>query len=166
MTVLAGIISGIILCSIAFIYLMRNFMVVSYKFEGTFSQVNKAIEEIIPSFEGWSFPIEYWEFHKSQLSKNLTYDNIKNMVMHFVCKPQHANTVLKVEPNMGAIMPCTWAVYETSAKEVYIAKMNIALMSKMYFGTIRRVMADVASTEEKMLAQIKERIKQYKNAEN
>jgi len=85
------------------------------------------------------------------------------MVMHFVCKPHHANRVLQVDPSLGAIMPCTWAVYETTEGKVYIAKMNIALMSKMYFGVIGEVMKDVARTEEKMLRKIKSILKERKD---
>ena len=79
------------------------------------------------------------------------------MVMYFVCKPQHANSVLSVEPKMGGIMPCTWAVYETTDGEVYIAKMNIGLMSKLFSGVIGKVMKDVAQTEEEMLSKIRKK---------
>jgi hypothetical protein len=56
-------------------------------------------------------------------------------------------------------MPCTWPVYETASGEVYIAKMNIALISKMYFGVIGERMRGVAETEKKMLEKIKEKLK-------
>ena len=81
------------------------------------------------------------------------------MVMHFVCKSAHANKILKVDPNMSGIMPCTWSAYEAKNGEVYLAKMNIGLMSKMYFGLIREIMADVAKTEAAMLSKISEIIK-------
>lgn len=146
---------GVILGGIAFVYILRRRMIVAYKIEATFDKVNAVIKETIPEFAGWSFPIPEWQFYKSQLSKNLRYDNIKNMVMYFVCKPQHANSVLGADPSMGAIMPCTWAVYATTNGKVYIAKMNIALMSYMYFGTIGSVMRDVAKTEKEMLEKIR-----------
>ena len=152
------LVTGLILGGIVFVYLMRRFMMAAYKIEGTFDEVNEAIKKVIPQFDGWSFPISEWQFHKSHLSKNLTYDNIKDMIMYFVCKPAHANKVLRINPALGAIMPCTWAVYETTDSEVYIAKMNIALMSKMYFGVIGEVMREVAATEKEMLKKIKDNL--------
>ena len=71
------LVAGLFLGGVIFVYLMRRFMMVAYKFDGTFDEVNEAIKNVIPQFEGWSFPISEWQFHKSQLSKNLTYDNIK-----------------------------------------------------------------------------------------
>lgn len=154
---LIGIVVGLIIAAVATIWVARKNMVVNYKINGSFEQVTKAIEEVIPSFPGWGFPIKSWEFYKSQLSKDLTYDNISNMVMYFVCKPEHANSVLSVEPKMGGIMPCTWAVYETTDGDVYIAKMNIGLMSKLFAGVTGTVMKDVAQTEEAMLSKIREK---------
>ena len=59
-------------------------------------------------------------------------------------------------------MPCPWAVYETKNGEVYIAKMNIALMSKMYFGVIGKVMKEVAETEKEMFSKIRRLVKEKK----
>jgi len=142
---------------------MQKYMIAHYRIQGNFDDVEKAIKEVVPRFEGWGFPIADWQFYKSQLSKNLTYNNINSMVMHFVCKPAHANKILRVDPNFGGIMPCTWAAYETKNGQVYIAKMNIALMSKIYFGTIHRIMKDVAQTEKAMLSEIRETIKAGKS---
>ncbi len=151
--------TGLACGGLIFVYFMRRYMVADYEVRGSFDSVNRAIMEAVPQFEGWSFPIERWEFYKSQLSKNLTYNNITNMVMHFVCKPSHANAVLRNDPTMGAIMPCTWAVYETTDGKVHIAKMNIGLMSKMYSGVIKEVMKDVAETESEMLNSIGKLVK-------
>ncbi len=158
-----GIVLGVVLSGIIFVYLLKKYMMVSFEIEGSFEEVEETVKQVIPRFKGWGFPIPDWQFYKSQLSKGLSYDNIKNMVMHFVCKPVHANRVLKIDPKMAGIMPCTWAVYEDNDGKVYIAKMNIALMSKMYLGVIGEVMRDVAETEEKMLAMIKEKIAEKKN---
>jgi uncharacterized protein (DUF302 family) len=153
---------GIVIAAIAgfacgvfvFMLIMKKYMIAHYRIEGNFQEIEQAIKEVVPQFEGWSFPMPEWEFYKAQLAKNFTYNNITNMVMHFVCRSSHANKILKVDPNMGGIMPCTWAIYETKNSEVYIAKMNIGLMSKMYLGPIREIMTDVAKTEAAMLSKI------------
>jgi hypothetical protein len=94
---LIGVVIGMIIAEIIFIYVMKKYMIVRYRMKGSFEDVEAAIKEVVPSFEGWSFPIPDWEFYKSQLSKGLTYKNIKNMIMHFVCKPAHANRVISVD---------------------------------------------------------------------
>lgn len=159
---LLGLILGIILSGLAFVYILKKYMMVSVKIEGSFDEVEQAVKSVVPQFKGWGFPIPDWQFYKSQLSKGLSYDNIKSMVMHFVCNPMHANKVLKVDPKLAGIMPCTWAVYEDKNGGVFIAKMNIALMSRMYFGVIGKVMKDVADIEKKMLAEVKKKIAENK----
>jgi uncharacterized protein (DUF302 family) len=157
--IVIAFVAGLVCGGLVFMYAMRKYMIVDFKIEGGFDNVNEAIEKAIPQFEGWTLPLPSWEFYRSQLAKNLTYDNIKNMVMHFVCKPSHANRILRVNPNFGGIMPCTWAVYETMDGRVHIAKMNIGLMSRMFSGTIKEVMTDVAKTEEAMLEEVRQILK-------
>jgi len=145
---------------VAMLLVFKKYMVVAHPIEGTFDVVTRVLKETVPEFEGWSLPIPEWEFHRSQLSKGLKYDNIRNMIMYFVCNPAHANKVLRKDPNLAGIMPCTWAVYETMDGRVFITKMNIGLMSKMYFGVIGEVMREVARTEKALLREIRRRVKQ------
>jgi len=152
---IGGFFIGIVVTGVLFVFLMRNYMIVYYKIPGNFEEVNEKVKKTIPEFNGWSFPIQPWEFYKSQISKGFKYKNIKNMVIHFVCKSAHANVILNKRPEFGGIMPCSWAVYEMTNGDVYIAKMNINMLSKMFTGTIRNIMQDVAETEKKMLEKIR-----------
>lgn len=159
MSFLIGFLAGIIVVTVVFIFMMRRYMLVYYKIPGgDFNAVNEAVKKTIPQFKGWSFPIPSWKFYQSQISKGFKYDNIKNMEIHFVCKPAHANKMLRIRPEFGGMMPCSWAVFETTNGDVYIAKMNIKLMSKMFSGTIKEIMVDVAKTEEKMFDKIKKEV--------
>jgi len=155
MLYLLSILLGAITCAALFIYVMQRYMLVTHKINGDFDEINKDLKTVVAQFEGWSCPLPEWEFHESQLQKNLKYRNIKNMIMHFVCNPSYANKILSVTPKMGGMMPCTWAVYETIDGEVYIAKMNVSLMSLMFFGVLGKTMGDVANTEKKMLKKLK-----------
>lgn len=149
--VVVGVIIGLLLASFA----MTKHMISTFYVPGkSFAEVDEKIRDIVPQFEGWSFPMPTWEFYRSQIAKGFEYDNIRNMNIHFVCKPAHANTMLRKYPHFGGIMPCSWAVYETSDGKVYVSKMNISLMSRLYQGLIGRVMKDVANTESAMLANL------------
>ena len=148
----AGIIIGLFTAA----FIMVKYMIVTIYIPGmSFEEVNDRLKEVVPQFKGWALPIASWEFYKSQISKGFKYDNIKNMIIHFVCKAAHANSMLRKYPYFGGIMPCSWAVYETMDGKVYISKMNIALMSFVYPGFIGKIMKDVAQTEKAMLSRIK-----------
>ena len=151
---LVGIIIGVILGGVTFAAIMQKYMVVHRKMNGTFNAVVQAVREAVPQAVGWGFPIGDWHFYKAIAAKGFRHKNIKDMVVHFVCNARYANIVTDTNPDMGAIMPCAWAVYETMKGEVYIAKMNIALMSKMYFGVIGEMLRNVARDEKKMMAAV------------
>ena len=150
-----GVLIGFIIGVFLVCWAMVKFMIIKIKLEGfSFEQANNAIKQVIPSFKGWGFPIEEWQFYKSQLSKGLKYENITNMVIYFVCNPAYANKMLRQFPYFGGIMPCSWAVYETKEGDVFLAKMNIKMMSYIFPGIVGKIMKEVAKTEEEMLAKI------------
>ncbi len=149
---IVGLLVGVAAAGIAFVYLMRNFMVKEIELPGDFDSACKALEEAIEEAKGWGQPIPAWEFYKSQISKGLTYDNIRNLKIFFVCKPSHANRIVRKFPYMSAMMPCSWSLYERNGGKVVLAKMNIGLMSKMFLGNlIGTVMGEVAREEEAIL---------------
>ncbi len=81
-------------------------------------------------------------------------DDIKNIMVYFVCNAKLANKVINANNAMMGIMPCSWAVYEKENGEVYIAKMNIGLMSKLFTGAIKDMMLEVEATEDRMFKKI------------
>ncbi len=145
-----------ILVAWIFVAIMKAKMVVAIKSKYNFEDTCKKLEEVVPKGEGWGFPIPAWEFYQSQLKKNLTYDNIKNCKIYFVCKSVYANKVVRDDPKWAGIMPCSWAIYEMSNGDTYVAKMNISLMSMMFSGVLGKVMKNVAKEEEAFIEAIRE----------
>ncbi len=145
-----------ILVAWIFVLVMKSKMVIAIKSKYNFEETCKKLEEVVPKGEGWGFPIPAWEFYKSQLKKNLTYDNIKNCKIYFVCKSVYANKVVRDDPKWSGIMPCSWAVYEMTNGDTYIAKMNISLMSMMFSGILGSVMKKVSNEEEEFIKAVKE----------
>ena len=74
-------------------------------------------------------------------------DNLKRIKQYYVCNPKIAKTVLGDSPQLSAIMPCTWAVIEKKDGSVWIASMNIPMMSKMMGGVVGQAMGKVATAE-------------------
>ena len=163
---IVGFLVGAVVVGVAFAFLMRNYMVKEIQLPGTFGEACKALEEAVQEREGWGQPIPAWEFYKSQISKGLSYDNIKNLKIFFVCKPSHANRIVRRFPFMSAMMPCSWSLYERTDGRVVLAKMNIGLMSKVFLGNlIGTVMGEVAREEEEILAGLFRRLEGTGNQE-
>jgi uncharacterized protein (DUF302 family) len=70
-----------------------------------------------------------------------------------ICQPTHAYNILKNDKDklVTAIMPCRMAVYKGNDGKVYIAEMNMGLMSQMFGGSIARIMGQVAIEEKAMV---------------
>ncbi len=154
--IVASVLITAIVVGWLFVAVLRAKMISNVKSKYNFEETCKKIEEVVPKGEGWGFPIPAWEFYESQIKKNLKYDNIKNCKIYFVCKSKYANQVVSDDPKWSGIMPCSWSVYELTNGDVYVAKMNIPLMSKMFTGVLGTVMSKVAKEEEEFIKAIAE----------
>lgn len=158
-TILISALSGAILVAGLFVLAMRLFMIRPHKMNATFNVVCEKIEESLKVSEGWVHPIPFWDMFKA-VSKSQTFNNIKNGRVYFICKAKYANRITDRFPHMGAMMPCAWAVYETIDGQVYLAKMNIGLMSKIFIGNvIGNTMSKVAREEHVMLKELERLVK-------
>ena len=79
-------------------------------------------------------------------------------MIHFVCNANHACAMLGTSPVFSGMMPCSWAIYEEADGTVYIAKMNVGLMSKMYFGKVGAIMKEVVKAEETMMQKLEAKL--------
>ncbi len=118
---------------------------------------NQSLDDTVRTIEqsaldrGWVVPKIY------DLQKSLAeggHNDARPMKILSICQPDHAHRILSEEDNrkVTAMMPCRIGVFEGDDGQVYVAQMNIGLMSKMFGGTIERVMGQVASEEHEMLA--------------
>jgi uncharacterized protein (DUF302 family) len=73
-----------------------------------------------------------------------------------LCKPVYAYDILKNDNDkrVSAIMPCRIGVYQSENGKVFIAGMNMGLMSKMFGGNIAKVMSGVAEDEHNILKSV------------
>ena len=151
---LIGFVLGLFVAVLATVLAMRRLMVVPHRSHRSFEETCAAIEEVVPRHEGWGFPIEAWNFYETFLKKNLVPRGIRKLKVFFVCNAGLASKVISDTPSMAGIMPCSWAVYEMDDGSVWLSKMNIALMSKMFGGVIREAMTEVARMDEVFLRQV------------
>ncbi len=156
LSAITGAVAGVAFSSIAGAKLMQTKMTVNIKSPKSFEDTCKAIEAVVPQFaeEGWGFPFDKWNFHKVLDDRELVPDGIKNIMVYFLCNAKLASKVVSANSAMMGVMPCSWAVYEKTDGSVYIAKMNIGLMSKMFSGAIKEMMLEVEKTEKRMFDKI------------
>lgn len=154
--IIIGFVIGIIILGLIVKSLMQNKMIVEYKSSKSFEETCEALEKTVEEFksEGWGHPLEKWHFYKLLEKKNHIPAGIKNKMIYFICNSALAKDVITGDRKMSAMMPCSWSVYETENNEVYVAKMNIGLMSKMFSGIIKSTMEKVEDADTKMLSKI------------
>jgi len=153
--VLAGVVVGAVAVALVMVEVMRRRMVTPLRSPRSFEETCAAVERVVPGTEGWSFPMEPLDMHAKLSAKGFTPANLRRARSYFICKPAFAQKVLQARPEMCAIMPCSWSVYELTDGSVYLAKMNIGMMARMFSGTVGSTMGLVARDEERFLQQIR-----------
>ncbi|MFC2083679.1 DUF302 domain-containing protein [Bacteroidota bacterium] len=144
-----GLILGVIMTGILAWIIIPGLILNVYRstlnFEETVSAINESVLE-----RGWKVP-KIYDIQKSlQSAGHLDMTKVKIIS---VCQPHQAYEMLMDDENkkVTAIMPCRIGVYEAEHGDVFISKMNIRLMSKIFGGKIAKVMSKVADGESEML---------------
>jgi len=149
-----GLIVGVAVTGMAVLWLMRTRMVVARKSGRSFDDTCDAIERVVGSEKGWGFPIPTWNFYERFREKGCVPKGFRRIKVYFVCNTRLASGVLEDTPPMAGIMPCSWAVYELEDGTVWLSKMNIGLMAKMFSGVVKRAMQQVEEADERFLGEV------------
>ena len=148
---LLGILIGVILCMIVIFTLVPPMMIVTNEsrlgFDETVAELEKATEQ-----NGWIIST-VMDMNKSMAKHNVEFGPRVKLIK--LCHPEHAKSVLSTDRYISVMMPCTFSVWQGDDQKVYISKMNMGLMAKLFGGNIARIMGGkVAKDEEKILADI------------
>jgi len=154
LTLVVGVLVGVVLAGAVMVWMMRSSMIVSQRSASSFEETCAAIERAVPAGDGWSFPIPSFDMWQKLADKDQAPDGMRKIRIFFVCKPSLAKRVLSDTPKMAAIMPCAWAIYELEDNSVWLAKMNISMMSRMFSGEVASAMGEVAAADERFMAEI------------
>jgi uncharacterized protein (DUF302 family) len=143
-----GIFIGFILCGIIIYSVMPSMMIVtkqsSMSFDDTINTLKKQVTQ-----NGWVVS------GVSDVNKSLSAKGVQlqpRVKLFNLCKPEYAKSILTTDRYVSTMMPCTFGVWENDKGDVFISKMNMKLMAKMFGGNIAAVMGDkVAKDEENIL---------------
>jgi uncharacterized protein (DUF302 family) len=150
-----GLVVGFLICGVVVWKTMPQMMLTvkksNYGFEETFSRIENSIID-----HDWDIQRIY---DMQECMESYGYENIQNILIFSLCKPENVAVILEDDKNkkVTAIMPCRMGIYEDSNGEVYVSRLNIALMSKMFGGVIEEVMSGVAKDEADILEGIIEK---------
>jgi len=141
---------GFVLCGIVLFTAMPSLMIVTRKIKLEFDETIAALEKQIPK-HGWVIsgdqPID---MNKSMAKHGVTFKPRVKLLK--LCKAEYAKSILTTDRHVSTMMPCTFSVWDGDDGKVYLSKMNMALMAKMFGGNIAKVMGKkVVHDEEKIL---------------
>jgi len=147
-----GLILGVFLTGLGVWVLMPKLMLTVHESKFNVDQTVLVIEKSAKA-NNWQVPKIY------SLQKTLQKHGHKDMteaIIVSLCQADHAYDILKndADKRVTAIMPCRIGVYADKNGKVFIAGMNMGLMSKMFGGNIAKVMAGVAEEEHNILKNV------------
>jgi len=146
-----GAVVGAVLCGAAVVTAMPRMMIVTQESRLGFDETVTALEKAIPE-KGWVVSTVA-DMNKSMAKHGVEFAPRVKLVK--LCKPQYAKSVLTTDRHVSTLMPCSFAVWESDDGKVYVSKMNMSLMARMFGGNIAKVMGgSVARDEHAMLTDI------------
>jgi len=151
---IGGLIVGAALTMSLTVQVMRTRMVTARRSRRSFEDTCAAIEKVVAAAPGWGFPIDTWHFYKTFEQKELVPEGFRKLEVYFVCNSALASKMIAHAPPFVGLMPCSWAVYELADGSVWLAKMNVGLMSRMFSGLVGASMRRVGEADEKFLAEV------------
>ncbi|MHC4521418.1 MAG: DUF302 domain-containing protein [Planctomycetota bacterium] len=149
--ILIGLVAGVLLTGAAVVTAMPRMMIVTHEsrlgFDATVNALEKGIAE-----RGWVVS-RVMDMNKSMARHGVEFGPRVKLVK--LCKPEYAKSVLTTDRHVSSLMPCTFAVWEGDDGKVYLSKMNMGLMARMFGGNIARIMGgNVARDEQTILSGI------------
>ena len=139
---------GAALCGIIIWVLMPSMMILTQESKLGFDETVAALET---SIEGNDWTVSGTiDMNKSMAKHGVEFKPRVELVK--LCKAEYAQSVLATDRYISVMMPCTFGVWEGDDGKVYVSKMNMGLMAKMFGGNIAKVMGGhVAEDEERIL---------------
>ena len=151
MWVVLGLLTGGVIASAAFVWMMRHKMVIATQSQKTFEETCAALEEAVGTEKGWALPIGSWDLFARFQKKHVVPSNFTKLKIYFLCNSALASRVVSDTPAMAGIMPCSWSVYELDDGTVWISRMNIGMMAMMFSGEVGDAMREVEEADQKFL---------------
>jgi len=146
---LVGLVVGAVLAGAAIISVMPAMMIVTEESTVSFDQTVEGLKKAIPE-HGWVI-LGIRDMNKALAQHNVEFGPRVTLIS--LCQPEYAKSALTTDRYVSTIMPCTFSVWEGDDENVYLSRINMKVMARMFGGNIAKVMADtLANDQEQILA--------------
>jgi uncharacterized protein (DUF302 family) len=135
--VVIWILVGMVLMGLIVWFTMPLLMLVKRKSKLSYDETVTVLTENLTKKQDWQVKLVN-DYQKS----TEVFAAIERVGSITICNPQHASKILAEDKNRGvtAFMPLELGVYEDKKGQVFVSKLNIGLLGKMFGGTISEVM--------------------------
>jgi len=141
-----GFAVGLMIAMVGVYFIMPSMMIVTaesnYPLEETVTRIENRANEL-----GWVVSGGHAvDMNKSLGSHGVDFEPAVRLVK--ICHPDSAKSILTTDRHISCLMPCTLSVWQSDEGTVYLSKMNIPLMAKMFGGNVAKVMGGKVSSDE------------------
>jgi uncharacterized protein (DUF302 family) len=135
--VLICVIAGMILMGLIVWFVMPSMMLVKQKSRLAYDETVSVLSETLAKKQGWK--VLAMNDYKKSTEAFVTLERTGSIN---ICNPKYASMILADDGDRGvtAFMPLGLGVYEDRKGQVFVSKLNIGLLGKMFGGTISKVM--------------------------
>lgn len=139
-----GFVIGMALTAVAVWTLMPSMMIITQQSTLGHDETVAALEKSVVA-NGWVLS-GVRDMNKSLAKHGVDFKPRVKLVE--LCNPQYAQSVLASDRHIATMMPCTLAVWESDDGQVYVSRMNLGLMARMFGGNVAEVMAGKVVADE------------------
>ncbi len=149
-----GFLAGAVVATLLFVATMRSRMLDVFPSPlGSVEETVAAIEKGIATVEGWNSPAT--RDLNGMMARNGVQFGPKVRLVE-MCNARHAADVLRDDRRVATLLPCALAVYEDDRNKVWISRLNLALLGKVFGGKAGSVMGSrVAPAEKRILGALR-----------
>jgi len=135
--VLICVIAGMVIMGLIIWFTMPLLMLVKLRSKLTYDETISVLGENLKKKQDWKVLVVN-DYQKST-EAFVTLERVGSVN---ICNPRYASKILADDKNRGvtAFMPLGLGVYEDRKGQVFVSKLNIELLGKMFGGTISEVM--------------------------
>jgi uncharacterized protein (DUF302 family) len=135
--VLIWVIAGMFLMGLIVWFTMPLLMLIKLKSKLTYDETISVIGENLKKKQDWKVLVVN-DYQKSTEA----FIHLERVGSVNICNPRYVSKILADDKNRGvtAFMPLGLGVYEDKKGQVFVSKLNIGLLGKMFGGTISEVM--------------------------
>jgi uncharacterized protein (DUF302 family) len=135
--VVLWVVAGMVLMGLIVWFTMPLLMLVKHKSNLSYDETVTVLSETLMKKQDWRV-VNVNDYQKSTEG----FIALEKVCSINICNPRHASKILADDKNRGvtAFMPVALGVYEDKKGQVFVSKLNVGLLGKMFGGTISEVM--------------------------